>query len=118
MYDSEYSTKYLFFPVKSRFTFPGAEAGASEKLAEACNRVVKEDLDLQRIKPGFATKSHSAFAGAQFVIGKSIKEYDPKLTTGSDFHCALGANWFIQVAGKKRCVLYIFDSPLRLFLDM
>ena len=107
MYDSEYSTKYLFFPVKSRFTFPGSEAGAAEKLDAASNKIIKDDLDLQRIYPGFGTEAHKAYAGGQFVIGKSIKEYDKKLTTGSDFHCALGNNWFIQVAGKKRYCFYV-----------
>lgn len=41
------------------------------------------------------------FVGAQFVIGKSPT--DPSvLVTGSDFHCAGGNNWFIQVVGRKR----------------
>lgn len=35
-------------------------------------------------------------AGAQYVIGKSTEDKS-KATTGSDWHCAMGNNWFIQV---------------------
>lgn len=39
--------------------------------------------------------------GTQFIIGKSTKE-KTKFTTGSDWHCAIGNNWFIQAVGRKR----------------
>lgn len=42
MFDSNYSTKYLFFPVKSRFTFNGSEAGAAERLNAAGNALAKQ----------------------------------------------------------------------------
>lgn len=95
MYDAEYSMQYLFFPVKSRFTFNGSAAGRSKMLEEAGNEVIRRDLELHRLWPGFGTKQHSTFATGQFVIGKSSTEEGKK--TGSDFHCAIGNNWFIQV---------------------
>ncbi len=97
MFDSDSSTQYLFFPVKSRFTFNGSEAGAAEMLDNAVNEVVRQDLDLDRLWKGFATKSHSSYRGAQFVIGKSTNDPFHKNATGSDWHCAPGNNWFIQV---------------------
>ena len=96
MYDSDHSVQYLFFPVKSRFTFNGSAAGRNQMLEDAGNDIIKRDLELHRIWPGFGSKRHTTFATGQFVIGKSIAEPGRK-TTGSDFHCAIGNNWFIQV---------------------
>ena len=102
MYDSAFSTKYIFFPVKSRFTFNGSEAGAAEKLDKASNDIIRRDLPLDRLYPGFGSSTHTSYAGGQFVVGKNADTFDPERTTGSDFHCALGNNWFIMVVGRKR----------------
>jgi hypothetical protein len=103
MYNSEYSLQYLFFPVKSRFTFNGSEAGSLEELHAKCNEITLRDLELHRIWPGFGTKAHTSFFGSQFVIGKSAEGGGlNKNTTGSDWHCAIGNNWFIEVAGRKK----------------
>mmetsp|Transcript_11812 Transcript_11812/g.21905 ORF Transcript_11812/g.21905 Transcript_11812/m.21905 type:complete len:358 (+) Transcript_11812:56-1129(+) len=101
VFDSEYSKEYLFFPAKSRFTFKGVEKEDADRLEARSNEVVQRDLDLGRIRPGFGASGDAKFVGAQFVIGKSPA--DPELlVTGSDFHCAVGNNWFIQVVGRKR----------------
>ena len=100
MYRSKSSKQYLFFPVKSRYTFNGSEAGSAEALHEACNVIAEKDLDLSRIWKGFGTKAHKTLVGSQFVIGKSVAP-PSKDSTGSDWHCAIGNNWFVQVAGKK-----------------
>lgn len=96
-----YSKEYLFFPVKSRFTFNGSEAGSVAKLQQAVDEVCAEDFNFDLIWPGFGSKTHTTFAGAQFVIGKSTTEFTNK-TTGSDWHCAIGNNWFILAAGRKK----------------
>ena len=101
VFDAEHSTSYLFFPAKSRLTFKGVDESAGETLERRGNAIVRQDLDLQNIRPGFATPSDSLFVSSQFVIGKSSA--DPSVAPiGSDFHCAAGNNWFIQVAGRKR----------------
>jgi hypothetical protein len=104
MYRSNYSTEYLFFPVKSRFTFNGSDAGSAAALQTTVDDVCREDLELDRIWPGFGTKRHTSFVGSQFVIGKSTQDFDSEQSTGSDWHCAIGNNWFIQAAGTKRWV--------------
>lgn len=96
-----HSKEYLFFPVKSRFTFNGSEAGSVQKLQDAVDEVCAEDLNFDLIWPGFGSKQHTTFAGSQFVIGKSTVEVGNR-TTGSDWHCAIGNNWFILAAGRKK----------------
>lgn len=96
VFDSDYTKKYLFFPVKSRFTFNGSDAGRSEELQQTCDRIARDDLELARLSPGFASPSHKGFVAAQYVIGKS--SFDKSVPpTGSDWHCAVGNNYFIQV---------------------
>jgi hypothetical protein len=95
------SKEYLFFPVKSRFTFNGSDEGAFKLLQDKVDQVCAEDLDFNLIWPGFGSKRHKSFAGSQFVIGKSTTEMTNE-TTGSDWHCAIGNNWFILVAGRKK----------------
>jgi hypothetical protein len=95
------SKEYLFFPVKSRFTFNGSEAGSAERLQAKVDEVCDTDLNLDLIWPGFGKKGHKTFAGSQFVIGKSTPDFSNQ-TTGSDWHCAIGNNWFILAAGRKR----------------
>lgn len=82
--------------MKSRFTFNGSDAGRSETLQATCDRIAKDDLELTRIRPGFGTDEHRGFVAAQYVIGKSSQEHS-KQSTGSDWHCAVGNNYFIQV---------------------
>lgn len=100
MYNSSYSRQYLFFPVKSRYTFNGSEAGAAKDLESAVNKICVDDLDLNRIWRGFGSSNHTTFVGAQFVVGKSSPTFTQQ-STGSDWHCAIGNNWFIQVSGRK-----------------
>lgn len=101
VYDSDYSNSYLFFPAKSRLTFKGIDEDAGEMLEKRGNELVKRDLDLQKIRLGLSAPSDKRFISAQFVIGKAPTDPDI-VPTGSDFHCAAGNNWFIQVAGRKR----------------
>lgn len=94
------SKLYLFFPVKSRFNFNGSDIGSAERLQQDVNDIVREDLELDRIWKGFGTKAHKAFRGSQLIIGKGSE--DSAQTTGTGWHCAIGNNWFAQVAGTKR----------------
>lgn len=110
------STKYLFFPVKSRFNFNGSAAGSHEELQAEVNKLTQEDLELSRIWPGFGTPYHKKFIGSQLIFGRGKNTSDA--TTGTGWHCAGGNNYFIQVAGMKRW--YFMDpeysavmSPLR-----
>lgn len=114
---NEDSKMYLFFPVQSRTNFNGSDMGMTEKLKEAVNNLVHEDLELgTRIWPGFGGKNHKNYYGAQLIIGRGTN--DSEATTGTGWHCAVGNNWFAQVVGKKRW--YFIDpvhsallSPLR-----
>jgi len=99
--------KYLFFPVNSRDNFNFSVAGKAQALREKIDQVVREDLDLDRIWPGFATKRHTTYFGAQFVIGRGAAESDG-IVTGTGWHCAGGNNWFAQVVGRKR---WYFADP-------
>lgn len=92
MLQSSYSKQYIFFPVKSRFTFNGSEEGSSERLQEATNELCYHDLSLDRIRPGFGSKQHSNFLACQLIIGKSTPDITKK-SIGSDWHCAGGNNW-------------------------
>mmetsp|Transcript_2284 Transcript_2284/g.3142 ORF Transcript_2284/g.3142 Transcript_2284/m.3142 type:complete len:376 (+) Transcript_2284:111-1238(+) len=97
------SKKYLFFPVKSRFQFDGAAEGTMERLIEAINKMVHDDLELSdRIWNGFATNdvTHKNFFGSQLIMGRGSNS--TATTTGTGWHCAPGNNWFAQVAGAKR----------------
>eukprot|EP00603_Paraphysomonas_imperforata_P007424 CAMPEP_0114429166 /NCGR_PEP_ID=MMETSP0103-20121206/9329_1 /TAXON_ID=37642 ORGANISM="Paraphysomonas imperforata, Strain PA2" /NCGR_SAMPLE_ID=MMETSP0103 /ASSEMBLY_ACC=CAM_ASM_000201 /LENGTH=361 /DNA_ID=CAMNT_0001598461 /DNA_START=24 /DNA_END=1109 /DNA_ORIENTATION=+ len=112
----ENSKKYLFFPVKSRENFNHSKVGTNAALMEKINEVVHEDLDLDRIWKGFGGSNHRTFFGSQLVVGRGSNDSDA--TTGTGWHCAVGNNWFAQVAGTKRW--YFMDpeysaymSPLR-----
>jgi len=95
------SKMYMFFPVKSRFSFNHSELGALEELQNKVNEVVLEDLEIdKRIWNGFGTNKHSTYFGSQLIIGQGSN--DPKETTGTGWHCAAGNNWFVQAIGRKR----------------
>ncbi len=64
------SKHYLFFPVKSRFNFNGSDIGSLEALQEEINKIALEDLQLERIWPGFGTKIHKTYFGSQLIIGQ------------------------------------------------
>lgn len=96
----EQSKKYLFFPVKSRFSFNGSELGSLNSLQEELNKITLEDLELHRIWKGFGTDAHKTYFGSQLIVGRGTNDSDA--TTGTGWHCAAGNNWFIQVVGKKR----------------
>jgi len=114
----ENSKLYLFFPVKSRFTFnASAPTTGHEELQEAVNKLTLEDLKLdQKIREGFGTSSHKTYVGSQIIIGRGSNTSDA--TTGTGWHCAGGNNYFVQVVGHKKW--YFMDpeysavmSPLR-----
>lgn len=90
------SKMYLFFPVKSRFSFNHSELGTLEELQNKINEVVLEDLEIdKRVWPGFGTSKHSTYFGSQLIVGQGSN--DAKETTGTGWHCAAGNNWFAQV---------------------
>lgn len=110
------SKKYLFFPVQSRENFNHSNVGTNAALKQKINEVVMEDLELDRIWKGFGGPNHRTFFGSQLVVGRGSNDSDA--TTGTGWHCAIGNNWFAQVAGTKRW--YFMDqeysaymSPLR-----
>jgi hypothetical protein len=94
----ELSKKSLFFPVKSRYSSDPSELSKAGALEKEINKLVLTDLDLDRIWPGFGT--HGTFYGSQFIISRGSNMSDS--TTGTGWHCAIGNNWFAQVAGTKR----------------
>lgn len=97
----DYAKEYIFFPVKSRFSFNGSAEGSAQQLQDAVNTLCREDLEVDRLLwRGYSGKTHKNFIAYQMIIGKSTAEFS-KQSTGSDWHCAGGNNWFIQVAGKK-----------------
>merc|ERR1712046_437748 len=65
--------------------------------------MMQEDLGLDRIWPGFSGPEHQnkpgkgGYMGAQFIAGHGKKEG----ISGSNWHCAFGNNWFVQVHGSK-----------------
>jgi len=81
--------------------------------------LIAKDLELDRIWLGFGRKeTHSIYTFGQLVIGKSAPVMDSKDSTGSDFHCAMGNNWFVQVKGRKKWQFVepkysAFMSPLK-----
>lgn len=94
------SQKYLFFPVKSRFAFNGSDAGSLQALQEDVNRVILEDVEIdKRVWNGFGTKKHSTYFGSQIIAGRGSADSDS--TTGTGWHCAAGNNYFIQVLFYK-----------------
>ena len=94
------SKLYMFFPVKSRFSFNHSELGTLEILQSRINEVVLEDLEIhKRVWPGFGTNQHSTYFGSQLIIGQGSN--DVKETTGTGWHCAAGNNWFVQVSSQQ-----------------
>jgi hypothetical protein len=93
------SKTYLFFPVQSRFNFNGSDLGSIKVLQSEINNIVREDLELDRIWPGFGTEAHSSYYGSQLIIGRGMNDSDA--TTGTGWHCAAGNNWFAQVRKEK-----------------
>lgn len=90
--DSKY---YLFFPKEL--------GGFYDELRAATDKAIREELEIDRIFKGFASEIphvHKEFEGAQIIAGRGKNNLDG--TTGTDWHCAPGNNWFIQVVGRKR----------------
>lgn len=95
------STKYMFFPIKSRVgkAVNVTEILLEEELHEKLNEMARTDLDYDRIWKGFGDPiRHETFKGSQLIAGNGQEG----LTTGSYWHCAVGNNWFMQVVGGKR----------------
>lgn len=106
--DNKYSKKYLFFPERSRLK-KGNETTLHSMtgLKKNLDKMMAEDLDFDRLFPGFAGPNHKEYIGTQFIAGWGNN--DPSKTTGSNWHCAPGNNWFIQVHGHKR---WLFVDPV------
>lgn len=89
-------TSYLFFPVVSRYHYNHSDAGSYEKLSAKVNQIVMDDMRINEIMwPGFGTHIHKNFFGSQFVIGNGQRNVEE--STGTDWHCAPGSNYFVQV---------------------
>lgn len=98
---NELSRTYMFFPVKSRYQVVNhTQTLLDEELVDKVNKLVRGDLDFDRIWKGFGSETHKTFVGSQMIAGRGMKQ--AKETTGTGFHCAVGNNWFIQVVGKKQ----------------
>lgn len=105
---NENTTKYLFFPLLSRFKTSKGEAQSyaqqmKSDLKDQVTQLMRDDLDLNRIWPGFAGPEHHkkrgtpGFMGSQFIAGRGKVNG----TSGSNWHCAYGNNWFVQIHGTK-----------------
>jgi hypothetical protein len=109
------SKMYLFFPVQSRFNFNASKSSEEDMAAlkTAVNKVVVEDLEIdKRIWSGFGTAKHTTFYGSQLIAGRGSNDSD--YTTGTGWHCAIGNNWFVQVAGSKRW--YFMDQKYSAYM--
>ena len=98
---NEDSVHYLFFPKEL--------GGAIDDLRAATQKVIRQDLELDRIFDGYGSEVphvHTAYQGSQIIAGRGKNNMDG--TTGSDWHCAAGNNWFVQVVGRKR---WFFMNP-------
>lgn len=95
------STKYLFFPTKTRIN--NYENGSYEEMTKIVNKLVLNDLNIDKIIwNGFGTNKHKKYIGSQLIIGRGQNNNTNTNTTGTGWHCAIGNNWFIQVVGHKR----------------
>jgi len=100
---NEDSIKYLFFPDASQHSDgvgDGNGNGDQTPVIENVNRMVREDLDLDRLWRGFGSETHRTFYMSQIIVGRGRPA--SMRPTGSNWHCAPGNNWFVQVAGSKR----------------
>ena len=100
---NEDSIKYLFFPDASQHS-DGVGGGNDDQsqVMENVNRMVREDLDLDRLWRGFgSSETHRTFFMSQIIVGRGRPSSSMR-PTGSNWHCAPGNNWFVQVAGTKR----------------
>lgn len=91
-----------------RFIFPqlahaetnGTDPGKSAEIVKE----VMDDLEIERIRPGFGSKSHANLIGQQFFMGRR-RETSGQGYRGVNWHSEPGNNWFVQVVGKKRWFL-------------
>lgn len=109
-----HTSKYLFFPVQSRFQLDVQDQArdAQQRLSRAVNELVRKDLQLDRIRPGFGGPTHRRFVGSQIIVGYGQRT--PEETTGTGWHCAFSNNFFVQVAGGKRW--YLISPEMSSFL--
>ena len=98
---NEQSKYCLFFPLFSRFENQTTIASFKQSVID----LAREDLNLARIRPGFASASHTNLHGCQMVVGRGTKNATPKKFTGLGWHAEPGTNWFAQVVGRKKWFL-------------
>lgn len=92
---------WLFFP----FFSSTRKVVMSNPLNAAVNKIVQDDLDLDRIWKGFGRyETHGSLVGHQFSMGRAKKGQKTGTTT-FDWHCEPGSNWFVQVSGTKEWYL-------------
>jgi hypothetical protein len=96
--------KYLFFPIQSRFQKQTESDNGEQRrlLEDAVNQIVRQDLSLDRIWPGFGSPRHRRFAGVQMIIGYGQRT--PETTTGSGWHCAQGNRMFRRLESLAKCL--------------
>jgi len=93
------NSKYcLFFPLFSR---EENQTTISEFKSDV-TKLARKDLNLDLIRPGFASSNHTNLHGCQMVIGRGMANATPKKFTGLGWHAEPGTNWFAQVVGRKR----------------
>lgn len=99
--DNENYKGWLFFP----FFSSTKSVVMNNPLNAAVNKIVQDDLDLDRIWKGFGRyETHSTLVGHQFSMGRA-KAGQKTGTTTFDWHCEPGSNWFVQVSGRKEWYL-------------
>lgn len=98
--DDEGSDAVLFFPF-----FKDRASVLRDPLVRTMNRLVKEDLEVDRVWRGFgAFETHASMVGHQFSVGRSRSNGGGTF----DWHTEPGSNWFAQVSGSKT---WYFMSP-------
>lgn len=98
---NEHSKHCLFFPLFSRSENQTTIAA----FKKAVTNVARDDLNLDLIRPGFASENHTNLHGCQMVMGRGTKDATPTKFTGLGWHAEPGTNWFAQVVGRKKWFL-------------
>lgn len=100
---NENSKSCLFFPLFTR----AENKTTIVDFKNAVTKLAREDLNLERLRQGFASEAHTNLHGCQMVAGRGIKKATPGKFIGLGWHAEPGTNWFAQVKGRKRW--YVMD---------
>jgi len=93
------SLETVVFPPASR-----SQRIRNAPLELAWNKILNEDLDLERIGGSFLGGATTT-ALTQMFLGGSVPEDSPTPTVGTGWHCDICNNFIVQVVGVKRWIM-------------